>query len=539
VSHTLYLSLISTPISKIVGKKFHPSASIPAVWKNMMLIRNSYDRTLPALIVKPKNREDIAATLEYAKTNGIGVAIRTGGHQYSGASSSTAPNIQLDLSKTFQGPDDRILLRKRGLLRTSVSWSLKEFSAYLRKNKIFVPHGQCIAVHLGGHVQTGGYGQLGRSFGLFGDHVTEIEIVDHEGTPRTISKNNDPDLFFCILGGSPGNFGVVTHFTINVYRDEDYAGSTGMKCVYHYSPKKLEEILDIVVKMSDDADADGKPAELPANYDVCVSVMSSGNSFPALFPGKGKALRDVFNKDKNLPNIDPNLPKYPRIIIVYAQWAKLKPTDIFDRTWFDKLSPDCIADDVSMNYVDFEPKEISWMMSEWWVMDSVREYPWPYVKSTRMSDKNSLRNSGWSKWITGRIDEIVAPKNNGLFICAQIQPFGGAQSTTRLNAKNGTAYSWRDSTICCTLDCFYKPGSEEKAREWFEKNEEEAIGEKGFFSTKDMRPLWGSFGEYDFSKVWKAYHENDAKYNRLREQRKKHDPNGVFTANTFCVPRAD
>jgi FAD/FMN-containing dehydrogenase len=116
-------------------------------------------RTSPAIIVKPKNREDIAATLDYARKIGVAVAIRTGGHQYSGASSATAPNIQLDVSETFQGPDDRTLLRKKGILRTSVSWSLKEFAAYMAKNKIFVPTGQCIAVHLGGHVQTGGYGQ--------------------------------------------------------------------------------------------------------------------------------------------------------------------------------------------------------------------------------------------------------------------------------------------------------------------------------------------------------------------------------------------
>lgn len=503
-----------------------------------MLICNRYDRTLPALIVKPRNREDIAAVLEYARTKKVGVAIRTGGHQYSGASSATAPNIQLDLSKTFQGPDDRTLLRKRGLLRTSVSWPLKEFSAYLRKNKIFVPHGQCIAVHLGGHVQTGGYGQLGRSFGLFGDHVTEFEIVDHEGTPRTISRENDPKLFYCILGGSPGNFGVVTHFTLKVYRDEDYEGSTGMKCVYPYSPEKLQEVLDIVVKMSDDVDPDGKPAELPRNYDVCVSVLSSGNSFAALFPGRAKRLRDIYNGDDELPNIDPNLPVYPRVIIVWAQWVKLNPTDTFDRkTWFDRLSAGCYPG-VSMNYVDLKPQDMSLMTSNWWVMDTVREYPWPYVKSTRMSDKKNLRDSGWSEWITGRIDEVVKPENNGLFICAQIQPFGGAQSMTRRNANNGTAYSWRDSTICCTLDCFYKPDSEAKAREWFHKNEEKVCGPKGIFSTKDMRPLWGSFGEYDLSKVWNAYHEDEAKYNLLREQRKKHDPDGVFTPNPFCIPRA-
>jgi len=110
---------------------------------------------------------------------------------------------------------------------------------------------------------------------------------------------------------------------------------------------------------------------------------------------------------------------------------------------------------------------------------------------------------------------------------------------TRLNAKNGTSYSWRDSTICCTLDCFYRPASHQAARDWHDQNEKEVWGPEVVFSTKDMRVLWGSFGEYDFSKVWHTYHEDEKKYNFLREQRKKHDPHGVFTANKFCVPRGN
>lgn len=51
-------------------------------------------------------------------------------------------------------------------------------------------------VHLGGHVQTGGYGQLGRSFGLLGDHVLSLEIIDHEGQEREITKAGDPEMFY-------------------------------------------------------------------------------------------------------------------------------------------------------------------------------------------------------------------------------------------------------------------------------------------------------------------------------------------------------
>lgn len=41
------------------------------------------ERMKPALIIYPTNKEEIAQTLKYAKSQGIAVAIRTGGHQYS------------------------------------------------------------------------------------------------------------------------------------------------------------------------------------------------------------------------------------------------------------------------------------------------------------------------------------------------------------------------------------------------------------------------------------------------------------------------
>ena len=87
----------------------------------------------PALIVNPKNKDDIIKTLKYAKDKKVAVAIKTGGHQYSGASSCGAPNIQLDLGDTFRGPDDRKFFEKDGKawVRTSVSWALGDFNKWL------------------------------------------------------------------------------------------------------------------------------------------------------------------------------------------------------------------------------------------------------------------------------------------------------------------------------------------------------------------------------------------------------------------------
>lgn len=171
-------------------------------------------------------------------------------------------------------------------------------------------------VHLGGHVQTGGYGQLGRSFGLFGDHVISLEIVDHEGTIKEVTRENDKDLFYAILGGSPGNLCVITHFTIKVHRDQDYIGSRGVKSLYWYDPKTLERLVDILVEMSDDEN-------FPRNYDYCVSVLSSSNKLLDWFPEiDGKMKREH-------PEIygDDGLPFWPRMIVVYAQWVPFAKTD--------------------------------------------------------------------------------------------------------------------------------------------------------------------------------------------------------------------
>jgi FAD/FMN-containing dehydrogenase len=104
------------------------------------------DRIAPGLIVYPANKYEIAQTLKYAASQKIAVAIRTGGHQYCGASSTIAPNIQLDLSTTFQGPEDRVYFEEDGnaFVRTSVSWPLKDFAKFLGDHKAFVPHGQYV-----------------------------------------------------------------------------------------------------------------------------------------------------------------------------------------------------------------------------------------------------------------------------------------------------------------------------------------------------------------------------------------------------------
>lgn len=56
----------------------------------------------PALIVRPKGDGDVKKAIKYAVQNGIAIAVKSGGHQYSGASSTGGKNIQIDLSGTYK-----------------------------------------------------------------------------------------------------------------------------------------------------------------------------------------------------------------------------------------------------------------------------------------------------------------------------------------------------------------------------------------------------------------------------------------------------
>ncbi|KAG0215368.1 hypothetical protein BGX28_000108 [Mortierella sp. GBA30] len=486
----------------------------------------------PAAIIYAADDDDVVKVINYARANKITVAVRTGGHQYSCASSTFGKNIQLDLSNTYI--DFTWDNADCTLVTLGISFSLSAVNARLGEKKRFVPHGQCSHVHLGGHVQTGGYGQLGRSFGLLADHVQKFRIITADGLPRWIRRGipADNDLFFAVLGGSPGNFGVLTHVTLKVYKDEDHPQSRGLRANYLYSLDRLKGLLDLMVEMAEN-DA------FPADYDYCITVLSSSCLvLPSFMPEVDDRMRrvhpELFGTDGEL--------YWPPMIVVYAQWANLGGDgQLYDPTFFKRIK-NAAGDDANpfmgIQVDDNEPTPMSTLTSHW-IFQNVREFDLPYVKRTYMSNSRTLKEDRWTDWVCNRINHIQTNAFNECKLAVQIQHFGGSNSRTFQNRLDGTtAFSWRDSNICCVLDCFHCPDEAARAtaEQWQVENDTEGVGHAGArFCAEDRRVLWGSH-DLNLNVVHGHYYDDDpTKYERLCRIKHQFDPDGVFTPNAFCV----
>jgi FAD/FMN-containing dehydrogenase len=141
----------------------------------------------PFLIAYPRmDSDDIPAAINFARANNKRLVARSGGNQYCGLSSGGDDTVLLsmDLYKHLEIKT----LGDRTLARVGVGTRLTDVAAAFKENAVTIPHGDCPLVAIGGHVQSGGYGHLLRSYGLALDHVLEFKIYTSDGALRTVPR---------------------------------------------------------------------------------------------------------------------------------------------------------------------------------------------------------------------------------------------------------------------------------------------------------------------------------------------------------------
>ena len=74
--------------------------------------------------------------------------------------------------------------------------------------------GICPTVGLGGLTAAGGFNMNMRALGISVDHVQSVKVVTANRETLTASKTSHPDLFWAMLGGGGGTYGIALEYTL-------------------------------------------------------------------------------------------------------------------------------------------------------------------------------------------------------------------------------------------------------------------------------------------------------------------------------------
>ncbi|CAG8681596.1 5211_t:CDS:1, partial [Gigaspora rosea] len=475
----------------------------------------------PKYILYPKadnedDFNDIYIAIKYAKDNNLKIAIRTGGHQYSGASSTDRNNIQLDLSNTykkFEWNEDKTELE------IGISYTLDEFANKLEENGSFVPMGQCEYVGLGGHIQTGGYGQLGRGFGLLVDYITGIRIISYDETNKEYKEKwiqKGDELFRAVIGGSPGNFGVITHVRLKVENDKDYPKSYGFFAVCEYDPKKLKEFLDIMLTTIDKDD-----------FDYCVTIVSDSGIKDEEADNNNPSYDETYNQESYINRGNKNV-IWPTMIIIHAYQY-----NGYDEATSPISKIRAVSDVWSIQNDSYA--KVTLLVRDWIVLIR-REFQLQYIKRGYVSNwkAENLIDTNWSDWVTNRINLAIC---EDLKLSVQIKYWGGENSAfykKGIENQNQTSISWRTMNFGFTYDVFFEKEKFQLASELQRENDKCISATNPIFCDKDMRLLWSSY-DLNLDYFHDRYYDSEDKYIELCKLRNKYDPNKIFIPNKFCV----
>lgn len=174
----------------------------------------------PAMVARPGNTDEVAAVVNFARENGLRVAVQAEGH---GAGPLAGVGDDTLLLKTGRMTGAEVDADSRKA-RVGAAAKWEDVSALASPEGLAALSGSSAEVGVVGYTLGGGHGWLARKHGLACNSVIAAEMVTADGQLVRADVDNEPDLFWALRGGG-GNFGVVTALEFELHPLPDlYAG---------------------------------------------------------------------------------------------------------------------------------------------------------------------------------------------------------------------------------------------------------------------------------------------------------------------------
>jgi hypothetical protein len=165
----------------------------------------------PALVIQPQGVTDIRKAVTFARERELLLAVKCGGHSYAGKSTCDG-GMQIDLSTLRHA---RVDLPSR-IAHVAGGSLLGELDRESMAVGLVTTAGTVSHTGIGGLTTAGGFGRVGRRFGLALDNVVGADVVTADGNLLHVNAEENEDLYWAIRGGG-GNFGIVTNFEMKLH----------------------------------------------------------------------------------------------------------------------------------------------------------------------------------------------------------------------------------------------------------------------------------------------------------------------------------
>ena len=200
--------------SKSYGRRFVGSLIVPgdAEFNEARKVWNGMIDRRPGLIAQCSGAADVIAAVNFARTHGLLVAVRGGGHSWPGHSVCD-DGLMIDLSRMRGVRVDlatKTVRAQGGALWGDVDHESQAFG--LATSGGVVSTTGIGGLTLGGGSQT----WLIRRYGSTADNLVSADVVTAAGDSLRANETENADLFWALRGGG-GNFGVVTSFEYRLH----------------------------------------------------------------------------------------------------------------------------------------------------------------------------------------------------------------------------------------------------------------------------------------------------------------------------------